>query len=282
MFDRQENRYIRKPKVKLDFRFDTFPARRGNLELYVSSVEGYERDFTGAGLREVKLLRVDGIEDYIAELLNDEAPEGGKHLDDVLGLFEYVARRASAICDVALGDRPRLEWGESRRLVSFELIGSDAIAEEREMQRSAAEAARKEARKKQEAEVASQKESEAQAAAAFRAEFERKAGISTATIVSYMHAFKKHKRAYLEVVVQMLMDSKGLGPIGAEPTFMADLKEATRAVLPTELFGGAIAAEELDEMCIASFGTTKGFQKRRIVPEYRGCLDTAQGKTLAP
>lgn len=277
-----ENRYIRKPKVKLEFRFDTFPARRGNLELCASSVEGYELDFTGAGLQEVKLLRVDCLEDYIDELLRDEAPEGGRHLDKVLGLFEYVARRASSVCDVVLGDRPRLKWAENRRLISFEMIGPENIATEHETERLTAELARKAAVEKKEAEAALEKDKEAEAALIFRAAFEEKAGISTATIVSYMDAFKKHNRAYLAVVVQMLMDSKGLGPIGAQSHFMDDLKKASRSVPYAETFSEEITAEELDKMCITSFGTTKGFQKRCVTPEFRGRLNTGHGNDMAP
>jgi hypothetical protein len=54
--------YVRKPVVGLSYSLDQFPARRGNLELWVEVAEGYEEDFT-VGLIRQKLLRVDNFSD---------------------------------------------------------------------------------------------------------------------------------------------------------------------------------------------------------------------------
>ncbi|MCV9964898.1 hypothetical protein OIU34_23680 [Pararhizobium sp. BT-229] len=272
IFAQGQNRYFRKPKVRLDFSFDTFPARRGNLELKATAVEGYENDFAGAGLHEVKLLRIDGIQDYAEELMSGGGvSEGGFHLHQAMSLFEYVVRRVASSCDVELGDRPRLNWhAHGWHLASYELVSREDVAAETQVEKAAAEAKKQEATNERVRQAAEDALRVARDNHEFRTRFEESAGISAAEILSYIQAFKAHNRAYIETILQMLMDSKGLLEVAAKPGFADDLKKAGRAVKLDELFADDISAEELDRLCIASFGTTKGFQKRRHTPIYRG------------
>lgn len=273
VFAHGQNRYFRKPKVRLDFSFDTFPARRGNLELKATAVEGHENDFTGAGLHEVKLLRIDGIQDYAEELLSGDVREGGFHLQQAMELFEYVVRRVASSCDVELGDRPRLNWHASGwQLLSYELVSREEVAAEAQAEKAAAEAKKQEAANERVRQGAEEALKVARDNDEFRTRFEERAGISTAEILSYIQAFKAHNRAYIETILQMLMDSRGLLEVAAKPGFAEELKKAGRAVKLDELFHDDISADELDRMCITSFGTIKGFQKKRHTPIYRGAL----------
>lgn len=61
LVEHEGKQYVRKPAVGLAYEFDTFPARRGNLQLWLSAAEGYEDDFVFRMDRR-KLLRVDGFE----------------------------------------------------------------------------------------------------------------------------------------------------------------------------------------------------------------------------
>lgn len=96
---------FRRPKVVVHFAYDRFPARAGNLELWLNPEPGFERDFI-YNIQKTKLLRVDrfwqacgeqtvGGCDYISP-----TREGTEVVVSAGILFRRIIQGISDVCEV--------------------------------------------------------------------------------------------------------------------------------------------------------------------------------------
>lgn len=107
VYQRDGRDFVRKPVVNLNYSLDQFPARRGNLELWIETAEGYEEDFT-IGLRRQKLLRVDDFEDTCeaAQGLDADVDQKSalKVIESAFVVFRHVEGLVSKSFDFIMDD----------------------------------------------------------------------------------------------------------------------------------------------------------------------------------
>ena len=114
---------FRRPKVVVHFAYDRFPARSGNLELWLNPEPGFERDFK-YNIQKTKLLRVDrfwqacgeqvvGGCDYISP-----TREGAEVVISAAILFRRIIQGISDVCEVRELNSLKMVVDRSTRFLS--------------------------------------------------------------------------------------------------------------------------------------------------------------------
>lgn len=127
--DENGNVGLRCPKVVLHFKYDKFPARAGNLELWLNPEPGYESDFI-YNIQKTKLLRVDKFWDACSEQsghCRHIAPtrEASEVVLSAGMLFNYIIQTISAVCDVTLLNKLEMDVDRKTQTLSGFKVGDD-------------------------------------------------------------------------------------------------------------------------------------------------------------